>query len=284
MKQIVVYGTSKEVFCYTDDFWSRVAYVVSDTEQIATDTIREKPVKSFEYLEDNKSVFIIVSNIINKQKSFKRLDLAGYVKGENYVWGPDWLGDENVPSCYEMSSWEENEERHHYFAEDGLWDHRYRELLPFLMQDCHTIMDLGAGSMSLKKMLKPGIRYYPIDNVLRYRETIVCDFNKKEFPDICVDTIFACGILEYITVPEYFIKEICNHCNQVLLSYCTLNMRPEISKRLKLGWKNHFTEGEIVKQFLLNGFILENEIYINSGGVYLEMRRKRSRHIVEFDS
>lgn len=269
--EYVVYGITDEILNYTQAFWNKISFVITDLEETNIKMLREKEVKTLDWLSGGvmDNAFIVVSNIVNKQKAFGKLEAYGYLKNIDYVWGPEWFGDENLPSCYEIKSWEQNEREHAYFRQKGLWDYRYRELLTFLSSECKSVMDCGAGNMSLKRMLDPEIEYYPVDNVQRYPETIVCDFNKNEFPDIYVDAVFACGILEYIAVTETFIKNMCAHCKMVLLSYCTLNVASGISERLALGWKNHFTEGEIVKMFFSNNFELKEEVFVEKDGIYL---------------
>lgn len=267
--KIVVYGVTDEIMSYTDEFWDKVDYIVSDVMNIENKKYRDRDIKNVTYLLKENDVFIIVSNVINKQKSFKILEANGYIKDRNFVWGPEWFGDDKVPPCYTIKSWEENEHKYNFTEEEGPWDNRYRELITLLDEECDSVMDCGAGNMSLRRMLDPKIKYVPIDHVPRYKETIVCDFNKREFPDIFVDTAIASGILEYITLSEIFIKNLCEHSKKVILSYCSLHMRPNISYRMSLGWKNHLTEGEIVKLFYQNGFILEEELFINPNSLYL---------------
>ncbi len=267
--KIIVYGVTDEIENYTSEFWNIVDYIVSDQEKNRKKTFRGKEIKDFTKLHEDKEVFIIVSTIVNKQKAFRLLEAHGYIHKQDFVWGPEWFGGEGIPACYLINSWEENAHKYNFDGKEGPWDNRYKEMITLLDPKCSTLMDCGAGNMSLRRMINTEIKYYPVDNIPRYSETIVCDFNKGNFPDIYVDTAVACGILEYITVPEVFIKNLCEHSKMVLLSYSSLNLRPDISYRLSLGWKNHFTEGEIIKIFYQNKFILKDEIYVDSGQNYL---------------
>ena len=212
----VVYGVTDEIMDYTEEFWNRVDYIVSDEKNIRKEKYRGKDIKNITFLLKENNVFIIVSNVINKQKSFKRLELNGYVKNQDFVWGPEWLGNEELPACYSVKSWEENEYKYNFNEKEGPWDDRYRELITLLDAGCCSVMDCGAGNMSLRRMLNSEIKYFPIDNVPRYTETIVCDFNKGEFPDICVDNAIASGVLEYITMPERFIQNLCEHSKKAI--------------------------------------------------------------------
>ncbi len=99
------------------------------------------------------------------------------------------------------------------------WRKRIVALSSFIDGEDESVMDLGAGSMYLQRLLGPETKYYPVDYKKNCDNTIVCDFNKGEFPDIDVDVICAAGILDYITKPEWFLSEICKHCRKVLISY-----------------------------------------------------------------
>lgn len=272
--KIIVYGITDEIGNYTSEFWDIVDYIVPGNEEIKEKEYRGKKVKTFTELLEEKEVFIVVSVIVNKQRAFRLLEAHGYVQKRDFVWAPEWFGREGLPACYSINSWEENAHKYNFEGKEGPWDDRYRELITLLDTNCRTLMDCGAGNMSLKRMINSEIKYYPVDNIPRYSETIVCDFNREDFPDIYVDTIVACGILEYVILPEEFIKKMCEHSNTVLLSYCSLQMRSDISYRLSLGWKNHLTEGEIVKMFFQNGFVIKDEIYVDSGQLYLGFERE----------
>lgn len=99
------------------------------------------------------------------------------------------------------------------------WHCRMAAMYEFLNNNDRSIIDLGAGNMYLKRLLPDEIEYYPVDYQKRFSETIVCDFNKYEFPDIYADVIVCAGILEYIDNPEWFLEQVTIHCRKVLLSY-----------------------------------------------------------------
>jgi hypothetical protein len=119
-----------------------------------------------------------------------------------------------------------------------------------------SVMDLGCGKMWLKEMLPAKCVYYPVDYTKRNAETIVCDFNKKEFPAITADIAFVSGCLEYIKDYEWFITSACSQSNRVILSYCSMNEFTEIKKRKALGWLNNLYQEEIISFFRQNNFTL----------------------------
>lgn len=268
MKKYAIYGFSKEIEKYDREFMEKIDYFIGE-KYCDIKIYKGKSVKNFEWLLNQKNIFIFISEIFNRNRIYKKLEEYGLLENKNFIWAPKWFGDENIPSCYPMKSWEDNEKKYDFSKIEGPWDFRYKELLTLMPVSCSAVMDCGAGNMSLRSMLNKEISYYPIDKIKKYQETIVCDFNSGNFPEINVDVIFLAGILEYIICPESFLRNVCQSCKTVLMSYCTLHTHPEISSRMLCGWKNHFVMGELIKLFSDNGFCLVEEIYEEIGGVYL---------------
>ncbi len=99
------------------------------------------------------------------------------------------------------------------------WRKRIAALCSFISDEDKSVMDLGAGSMNLRNMLPIDVIYYPVDYKKNADDTIVCDFNKHEFPNVYADVIVAAGILDYMADPEWFLSEISSHCDKLLISY-----------------------------------------------------------------
>lgn len=99
------------------------------------------------------------------------------------------------------------------------WRKRIVALSAFLSNEDKSVMDLGAGHMHLRRLLPDDVLYYPVDYKKNEENTIVCDFNKGEFPEIKVDVICAAGILGYIEDPAWFLRQITNSCKKLLITY-----------------------------------------------------------------
>jgi len=114
-----------------------------------------------------------------------------------------------------------------------------------------SVMDLGCGKMWLKTMI-PDSKYFPVDYKKRDDTTIVCDFNKHEFPDVSADVIFISGCLEYVEDYEWFIKEIGRCSQRCIVSYCTIESVPNTATRKKRAWKNNLKKEELIEIFNKN--------------------------------
>jgi hypothetical protein len=123
-----------------------------------------------------------------------------------------------------------------YFDAD--WKKRICKMAE-LIGDEKVILDLGCGKMWLRQFLGPEKVYLGCDYVKRDADTIVCDFNKYQFPDCQADLCFVSGCLEYVEDLNWFFDEIARHALVLVVSYCTYELSPDIRLRKSLGWVNH---------------------------------------------
>lgn len=140
-----------------------------------------------------------------------------------------------------------------YFDID--WKDRIK-LMSKYIHDGDVVSDLGCGQMWLKDYLPKQCIYIPVDYVKRDSETIVCDFNKGEFPELKVNVFFLSGCFEYIVDYTSFVKYLYKFSDRVIISYVSFDSQPNIQKRLKYAWKNHLTRDQFIKIFIRNGFRL----------------------------
>ena len=145
-------------------------------------------------------------------------------------------------------SWKNNE----YF--DEAWKRRIGALA-LLIEDERVILDLGCGKMWLKEMLPENIKYISCDYTKRGPDTIICDFNKKEFPSVEADVCFVSGVFEYIVNTDWFLEKIHGCCGSLIISYCTTDFHPDIKARRALNWVNDFSFEELKKAIEAKGFV-----------------------------
>ena len=92
---------------------------------------------------------------------------------------------------------------------------------------------------------------------------MICDFNKKEFPNRKVDVIVCLSVLQWLEHPLWMIQEISKHANKkVIFHYITpkdSNDKEVIAKRESEGIKNHFPITYIISQFNQCDFILSEK-------------------------
>lgn len=99
------------------------------------------------------------------------------------------------------------------------WKKRLVAMAQFVSEEDQSVMDLGAGSMHLRGLLNSNVTYFPVDYKKNAEDTVVCDFNKYEFPEINVDVIVAAGILVYMKDPLWFLDKIASSCKKCIISH-----------------------------------------------------------------
>ncbi len=144
-----------------------------------------------------------------------------------------------------------------YFNTD--WKNRI-EIMAQFIQDGDSILDLGCGQMWLKEYIPKNCVYIPVDYQKRDSETIICDFNKNEFPELKVNVAFVSGCFEYVNDYTQFVNSIKRFCDKVVISYVSTDIEPDIYKRKKNAWCNHLNKSQFLKVFVRNGFVLDRTV------------------------
>lgn len=142
---------------------------------------------------------------------------------------------------------------------DIAWKNRIRAMASLIKGE-KSVLDLGCGEMWLKESLDSDVKYYPVDYVSRSKDVIVCDFNKKEFPQIEVDVVFVSGCLEYVRDVDWFLDCISKATNVLILSYCALENVPNKERRKKNCWVNDMKLEELKQKIVKRGYTLSDEI------------------------
>lgn len=82
--------------------------------------------------------------------------------------------------------------------EQFMWRKRTIACSNFISSNDKSVLDVGAGNMYLRNIYSGDVRYYPLDYTKRCDDTIVCDLNKYEFPELYVDVAVCAGIIGYL--------------------------------------------------------------------------------------
>ena len=137
------------------------------------------------------------------------------------------------------------------------WEKRNKEIASLISKECSSVMDFGAGNMQLRKFISSNVTYFPVDYIARCKDTIVCDFNKKEFPKQNFDCAVLSGCFEYIKDTDWFLSELNNSTkNELIISYNSIEDLPDIELREASGFQNHFSFNDFVQKIQSFGFLL----------------------------
>jgi hypothetical protein len=156
-----------------------------------------------------------------------------------------------------------------YFDES--WRQRVNQMAGFIPANA-TVMDLGCGKGWLSEIVGSE-NYTGVDYRPRRENTIVYDFNKRQFPDLRSDVAFVSGCLEYVTDYRWFVAQICEKMKLCILSYCPLETHRDLVARRRVGWVNDLTIDEIKREFGKHRFNLSAETVTPTQNVILVFKR-----------
>jgi hypothetical protein len=141
------------------------------------------------------------------------------------------------------------------------------------LADASSVTDLGCGTMSLERCLRPEQRYVPVDLLPRDERTLVLDLNKSaDIERLPPSEAYAVlGFFEYSYAPDELIAMLRRRCLKVVTTFSMLTEEtPE--QRLELGWVNHFTRDEFVELFARHGFAVIREQYVHGRQYMFDFR------------
>lgn len=147
---------------------------------------------------------------------------------------------------------------------DPAWRERIRLMASFLDDSDAVVVDLGCGPMWLRDFLLGGVRYVGVDYAARGPDTLICDFNKKQFPEIGRATFFVSGCMEYVEDPEWFIGMIAARSKKCVLSYCATEDFPDLVWRRKRGWVNALDAAAVERLFASRGMSCVQKVVTES--------------------
>jgi hypothetical protein len=122
------------------------------------------------------------------------------------------------------------------------WDSR-AAMAAKLIGNGQRVLDVGAGAMTLGKLLSKDCTYIPADVVERCTGCLVVDLNKKQFPTGNFDWVTFLGVLEYVHDTYWPLERAREIAPNLVVSYCT-DIGADKSKRRGLGWVNDFSKEE----------------------------------------
>ena len=160
------------------------------------------------------------------------------------------------------------------------WSERARLAAPLIPQGAR-VLEIGAGTGSLKKLIHDRCEYVGADLQPLDSETRALDLDSDPLPDERYDCIVALGVFEYLHRPHDVLAKIAAATRHVVVSYCcALPTAPDVAEvRTQRGWVNHFSEAEFMAIFALQRFHLVSRTAVNAADDFeqsvFEFKRRR---------
>jgi hypothetical protein len=138
------------------------------------------------------------------------------------------------------------------------------ELIAELVPAHTRVLEFGAGTRQLERLLDPTCIYIPSDLVERGPDTFVVNLNQRPLPSLATiapDVVVFAGVLEYLRrIPE-LATWLAAETAQCVVTYECAAGRPrswrrlvESLRRAQSGWVNTYDEDELVAMFAAAGF------------------------------
>ena len=99
------------------------------------------------------------------------------------------------------------------------WRERVDAMARFVPPNA-VVIDLGCGERWLGRRSDLA-SYYPVDFVSRSPDTLVCDFNQGEFPEVRGTVSFLSGAFEYVADADAFVSKVAACAPRCIVSYNT---------------------------------------------------------------
>ena len=143
------------------------------------------------------------------------------------------------------------------------WSSR-TERIARLIPERSRVLEFGAGTRQLERLLSAGCEYVPSDLVDRGPGTVICDLNQRPLPDLTYlkanVAVFA-GVLEYINELPSLVKWLSHQTQMCVASYDCVKTSPysvrrirEVLRRAAHGYLSYYSEQDLIALFNACGF------------------------------
>ncbi len=228
---------------------NKIDYIFADRDAEKKQQLVNNVVVSPHLLEvEYKNANIVISSIIYFDEIKKELLKLGV--NENRIVSYNLF----MPQDIVWSDLDEN-------IDWDLMRFRVEMFSEWITSEIRSVSDYGAGKMFLQEYLNSDVKYFPIDYIRRNEQTILCDLNLGEFPEIQTDATVCSGVLEFIHTAEKLLEHVCRNTNKmVILSYLTADQFPNIEGRRASAYVSDLTDKQIVDLMESNNFYLEKKL------------------------
>lgn len=235
-----------------------VKYVVTDQKaKELRELYGEKVIEIEQLIKEYSDANIIVSSIVYCEEITQDLLKLGVAKGRIYncfIFMPENV-DWSIIESNDKADWELMSERIEMIANRG-----------WIPDTVSSVADYGCGHRFLEKYIPENAIYYPIDYVDRGEKTIICDFNKFEYPEIKSQISTCLGVAIYIKPMEKLVEHICKFTEEtIIFSFITLEGHPNIEARRKSGICQDYTDKQILDMFHTFQYELEDRVNAVNG-------------------
>jgi len=213
-----------------DAIFRGIDYFVDNDPKLIGTTYLGKEIKHPDVLlyENKDDILILIGSIVYRAELTFQLKEMGYEENKHFVWAIGFCGDEKCPRLWKYAEWKDKSSN--AASLDAIENSEYVlsslkyavKLIDF--NKCNTLIDLGAANERVRPFLPENVRYIPVDYIRYSDETILCDFNKHEFPSPSnnhyapeTTCILSMSCIQYCRDWHWYLKNISQNCKCLIL-------------------------------------------------------------------
>lgn len=244
-----------------DAIYNGIDYFVDVSDGLQGSTYMGKPIYGFEHLiKDTDEKMILIGSIIFHTDLEFLLRENGYVENLDYMWAPNWKGNEECPRLWYHREWKDNEKQKiHTEADLSVLD-KYRIVARLIDEDVKYIIELGAANERIREFLKTDVNYYPVDYIQYSDSTIVCDLNADEFPEIETDRNKTCilcvGTLHFFFDWKDILRKSMRRADTIIVTHNDFVRINRDYRREYSPWNSCFFNHELILFMQSNGYYM----------------------------
>lgn len=210
-----------------------IDYFVDNDPALIGTTYLNKPIKSPDaLLEENKDdILILIGSIVYRTEIAFQLRDMGFEEDKHFIWAIAFTGDSECQRLWRYTIWKDNlvNKETYKISENSLAINKI--MARFIdFEKISAVLDLGACIEILEKFLPEGVRYIPVDYEKFTENTILCDFNRYEFPtperitqfggyDPHFTAIVCGGAIQYVSDWKWFLRTAYQNCRCLIIHH-----------------------------------------------------------------
>lgn len=250
-----------------DAIYNGIDYFVDNYPNLIGTTYLGKEIKHPKALlsENKEDILILIGSIIYRTEIAFQLKDMGFEEEKHFIWGIAFVGDNECKRLWKHTEWKDNslarngcENDEHFLSRLGI----AARLIDW--KEIKTLIDLGASNERIRVFLPEDIQYIPVDYIRFTEETVLCDFNKYEFPfngyDAKTTCILSMGTLYYCKDWRWYLRTVSEHCTCFILGYDDFPRLSREYRRTNWSRYNALFDHEIVRYMLGLGFDLTDAV------------------------
>ena len=248
-----------------DAVYRGIDYFVDNDPELIGTTYMGKPIYSPDKLleEDKDNILILIGSIIYHLEIEFQLKDMGFEEDVHYKWAIGFCGDDRCPRLWKHTEWNDrskNEHNLHFIEEGEEAQQRLRAVSRLIdFTKSHTIVDICAANGRIKRFLPESIQYIPVDYQRYSDETVLCDLNRYEFPEVNLPSetcILLIASLQYAIDWKWLLKQIAANCSVFICAHHDFVRMNREYRRTQFNNNNAVFNHQIILEMQKLGFVM----------------------------